>query len=342
METVIETMKEEHIKEIEDILGYTFNNKNLLVQAFTRSSERGKNNDRDSEILEFIGDTVINYVIMQMFTRYFFNTDNYGLNSQYSEGELTKLKELIVENKNLAAKIDDFGLDRFLIAGNEKKIPSSFKSDLLESIVGAIAIDSHYQEMEICEIVDYLLMPRAYIGSLKFNYYLKLKEWCKIRCTSINDLKEYVEVIKLDNNIQYKTTLKFGKYEVSAIDNSKIDSLFETARLAMKKITDNKDEITIKDFLVGLDQNNGWNYLQKLQKLGYCSYLSKEYEKNADGTWKAICMVDGMTTWYTDSNKKNASNICALICINSLIEPRFKIDESISALLKKLNYKETV
>lgn len=215
------------------------------------------------------------------------------------------------------------------------------KSQQCKSIVGAIAIDSHYEEKEIYEIVDYLLMPRAYIGSLKFNYYLKLKQWCKIRCTSSNKLKENVEEIKNDNNIQYKTTLRFGNYEVSAIDNSKIDSLFEASILAMKKITDNKDEITIKDFLVGLDQNNGWSYLQKIQKLGYCSNLSKEYKKNEDGTWKATYMVDGMRTLYTDTNKKNAGNICALICINSLIEPRFQMDDSILELLRKLNYKET-
>ena len=54
-------MDEEILRQIEQIIGYKFSDKNLLVKAFTHSSavdDRLLSNER----LEFLGDAVVNFV----------------------------------------------------------------------------------------------------------------------------------------------------------------------------------------------------------------------------------------------------------------------------------------
>lgn len=51
-------MDEKEIKFIQDQIGYTFKNQELLVQAFTRRSYSMENGGQDNEVLEFIGDMV--------------------------------------------------------------------------------------------------------------------------------------------------------------------------------------------------------------------------------------------------------------------------------------------
>ena len=51
-----------NISEVERIIGYSFKNKSLLVQAFTRRSygvESGTHTD--NEVLEFVGDRAVDY-----------------------------------------------------------------------------------------------------------------------------------------------------------------------------------------------------------------------------------------------------------------------------------------
>ena len=49
-------MDEKEIKFIQDQIGYTFKNQELLVQAFTRRSYSMEKGGQDNEVLEFIGD----------------------------------------------------------------------------------------------------------------------------------------------------------------------------------------------------------------------------------------------------------------------------------------------
>ena len=53
-------------KEVEKNIGYTFNDKHLLIQALTHSSyanEHKKNRLLDNERLEFLGDAILDLVV---------------------------------------------------------------------------------------------------------------------------------------------------------------------------------------------------------------------------------------------------------------------------------------
>lgn len=331
-------MDEKDINRIEEVLGYNFKDKSLLTQAFTRSSFSTIPNRRDSEVLEFIGDRVIEYQITRILVNGTMSSDNQGLNSEYTEGELTVLMSLIVENANLASVVDDFGLDQFIQLAQNEVIQESYKSDLLESIVGAIAVDSFFDENELYEIVDYLLSPRAYIHHIGFASFLYIKRWCKLK--KVKGLSHSIKLIKNDGVKSYNATIKFGDYEIEGTYETKIDSLFQIAILAHKKIRKNKEEITIKDFLNDLNENNGKSKLNELKKLGYYKELQIKEERTSDLKWKTTFIMDGFSTWYVDANRMKTMKICSLICINSLLTRSFKIDTNVEPYLIKLGYKQ--
>ena len=137
-------MKQEQIKEIEQILGYEFKNKQFLIQAYTRRSFTEENPGTDNnEILEMIGDAVINQqVTLALYEKHRSNLAN------INEGILTAMRQEIVCGKNLAKHAVRLGLvkqDCFRLGKGDRLNrvyeQESVREDLLESIVGAVAID---------------------------------------------------------------------------------------------------------------------------------------------------------------------------------------------------------
>ena len=65
----------ENIKEIEAKIGYTFKDKSLLAQAFTRSSfcnehrAPGGESYQSNEVLEFFGDSILSSAIVTLFIK---------------------------------------------------------------------------------------------------------------------------------------------------------------------------------------------------------------------------------------------------------------------------------
>ena len=67
---------EKNIKEIEKKIGYTFKDKSLLLQAFTRTSYCNEGGRREmgyqsNEVLEFFGDGILSASIITIFLRKF-------------------------------------------------------------------------------------------------------------------------------------------------------------------------------------------------------------------------------------------------------------------------------
>ena len=135
-------MNQFNYSEVEKILNTSFKNKSLLVEAFTHSSFANENKAKSNERLEFLGDSVLGLVI----TKKIFST------TQFKEGDLSKLRALIVSEGPLAEVVDGLGIEKFMLKGKgeSKNTVSSraIKCDLFEAIVGAIYLDKGYQEAE--------------------------------------------------------------------------------------------------------------------------------------------------------------------------------------------------
>jgi ribonuclease III len=147
--------------EIENIIGYHFKDKSILLEAFTHSSYSSEHGGNNNEKIEFLGDSVIGLIIAdELFSKY--------RDSNFNEGTLTKIKARNVCNKDLSNTIDKLGLLNYLRLGNSmatKDISLKVKGDLCESIIGAIYFDSKdlkttadfinkYINFELEEIVD--------------------------------------------------------------------------------------------------------------------------------------------------------------------------------------------
>lgn len=129
-------------KKIEKIIGYSFKNKELLKTAFTHSSFANENNCKSNERLEFLGDSVLGFIV----TKKLYN--DYKL----SEGELSKFRQKLVSEQPLAFIIEELGLADFLLKGkgeSKNKFDSkAIKADLFEALVGAMLLDSSVEQVE--------------------------------------------------------------------------------------------------------------------------------------------------------------------------------------------------
>ena len=151
------------IDRIEEILGYIFKNKELLKQSFTRRSYSVENSGENNEVLEFIGDNVLDMVVVKNLTGVFDSGISQGqFKSLYNENALTELKKKLVERKKLARRIEELDLAKYLIMGkgeikNNAQEEVSVKEDLFEAIIGGVALDTAWDFCKIEKVVKNLL-----------------------------------------------------------------------------------------------------------------------------------------------------------------------------------------
>ncbi len=130
---------EESLEAAQRVLGYRFADLDLLALALTHAStadERAKSNER----LEFLGDSVLGLVVVEMIYRRF---------PEMLEGEMTKIKSMVVSRETCAALATSLGLDRLLVTGKgisgSGAMPGSIAAAALESLVGAFYVDAGFE-----------------------------------------------------------------------------------------------------------------------------------------------------------------------------------------------------
>lgn len=134
--------------EIEKTLGYTFIDPALLRQAFTRSSYRNEHPEcNDNEVLELIGDGVLSLAVLSWFCQRYMRQTEQGLATDFDEGQLSAMKNGLVNKQHLAERMRRLGLGRYLLTSRGDlatgiKQENSVMEDLFESIIGAIYVDA--------------------------------------------------------------------------------------------------------------------------------------------------------------------------------------------------------
>lgn len=128
---------------IEEIVGYTFGEPELLQEALTHKSHAFENGSaRHNERLEFLGDSVLAAVVAEHL---------FVIHPDDDEGRLSKIKAHLVSRATLARWAEDIGLGRFmrLGAGEEStggRNRPSILSNALEAVMGAVYIDGGYDK----------------------------------------------------------------------------------------------------------------------------------------------------------------------------------------------------
>ena len=115
-------------------LGYTFRDESLIELALTHRSKSSINNER----LEFLGDSILNFVIADaLFCKF----------GQAKEGKLSRLRARLVKGETLAKIALDFDLGEFLILGSGELKSGGYRresilADAVEAVIGAIYLDA--------------------------------------------------------------------------------------------------------------------------------------------------------------------------------------------------------
>ena len=119
----------------QEVLNYSFRDPTYLREALTHASgadHRLVSNER----LEFLGDAILGAIVCELLFRKF---------PEYLEGDLTKIKSVVVSRRTCAKISRALGLDEFLVMGKgmgtQDETPSSVLADVFESIVGALYLD---------------------------------------------------------------------------------------------------------------------------------------------------------------------------------------------------------
>lgn len=128
------------LTEFEERIGYTFANRDLLTRALTHKSfsHEAKNGGvLHNETFEFLGDSVLGFVVGDLLFSHFPTLD---------EGALSKMKAFLVSASSLAAKARNYGMGEviFLGIGEEKtggRKKESLLANLFEAMIAAVYLD---------------------------------------------------------------------------------------------------------------------------------------------------------------------------------------------------------
>ncbi len=166
----------DNIKQIEAKIGYTFKDKSLLVQAFTRTSFCNENRApggepyQSNEVLEFFGDSILSSAIVTLFIKEYTERYSHGVRTKLAEGDFTVIRSKLSDKKNLSDTVTSLELEKYLrMGGGDAKLgiqnEPSVKEDLFESIVGAVYIDSGMDMARAISVVAGLLDIKRFINS---------------------------------------------------------------------------------------------------------------------------------------------------------------------------------
>ena len=128
------------LAEFESRIGYHFQRRELLTRALTHKSysHESKNGDvRDNETFEFLGDSVLGFVIGDVLFHRFPALD---------EGALSKMKAYLVSATSLAAKARLYGMGEVILlgVGEEKsggRKKDSLLANLFEALIAGVYLD---------------------------------------------------------------------------------------------------------------------------------------------------------------------------------------------------------
>ena len=203
------------LERLQANLSYQFKDQSLLQRALTHRSFGASNNER----LEFLGDGVLGLIIGEYLYRRF---------ATQPEGQLTRLRALLVKGETLAGVARDLGVGECLVLGEgERKSGGqnreSILADAVESIIGGIYLeagmdtctevtlgwfDSRITSLEIGETKD----PKTRLQETLQRHGLALPDYSIVEVTGASHNQEISVVCRIvDLDITTRATAKNRK-----------------------------------------------------------------------------------------------------------------------------------
>ena len=227
-------MKEKWLNELEERLGYKFQNIELITEALThKSSKHGKNNER----LEFLGDAVLDLIVGEYLFKKFPDVD---------EGDLSKLRASLVNEKGFEklAKSINLGYYIFLSQAEENnkgREKASILSNAFEALIGEIYLESG---LKVAEKISLELLHDAYpkidLASVFRDHKTTLQELTQ---ATVGETPQYVLVGATgpDHLKEFEIMVRIADKDIaSAKGKSKKDAQQKAAKLAIEVLSKEK------------------------------------------------------------------------------------------------------
>ena len=218
---------------IENQIDYKFKNRDLLQQAFVRRSYSVENGGANNEVLEFIGDKALDFVVVQLLTEEYgymasecddFNRDECNeFYSECDEGELTEIKSKLVQRKNLAERIDMLGFADFLIMGKSDINGHAEEKDAVKEGIIGILKNTYEMEEEDFMSAELEVVPAGRAREMGFDRSMIMAYGQDDKVCAYTSLVAMLETDKIDKTA---CCLLVDKEEVGSIGATGMQSRF--------------------------------------------------------------------------------------------------------------------
>ena len=198
------------INGCESKLGYVFKDKMLLRQCFTHASYGFEHDEKNNELLEFFGDSVLQFVV----TEYLYK------NAKGDEGKLTKERALMVAREPLTEIVKKLDISQFVLLGKgqekSNKLDQKLYSSVYEAVVAGIYLDGGMTAVR-------KFIKNTLIKSYEETIKQSRNQNKTVSTQAKNKLQEYVQKNKL-GSVSYQTLSVSGpshkpEFRVSALLN---------------------------------------------------------------------------------------------------------------------------
>ena len=322
---------------VSEVTGYSFINENLLRQAFTRRAFGVEYGVGDSEVLEFYGDSVLNTIVSRELYQNFADSDRDRVEgpfrSRYTEGELSQMKAMFVSRDHLAARAAELGLDKYILYGTGETPGDAAREDMMEALIGAVAVDSDWDWSLLADVVDRLIhLQLEHVEEyMKESCYDRLNRWHQ---KHFGGMPEYI----VDRNRRtpgvetYDCTLKYlvpkndkGIWTTQNIHVQQMPTRSAGREYVAKKaitfLQTNGLWINLSDAGIEPRQEDAINQLQELSQKKYVEKPEYYFEERGipGAEWYCTCICSGIEGWGTASSKTKAKKDAAFMVLTRLM-----------------------
>ena len=220
------------IEELEKNIGYTFKNKQLLKTALTHTSFAYENKVESNEKLEFLGDSILEFVSSEyMYSKY----------TNLKEGEMTKVRATVVCEKSLYKIATLHNFSDFLYLGKSEIMSGGNKrpailADSVEAVIAAMFIDGGLEPAKkfiIENLKDEIEIATKHVGQKDYKTVLQEE------LQKNGDVKIEYKIIKEsgpdhDKTFEAEVSLN-GKKLATGVGKSKKEAEMQAAKKALEE-----------------------------------------------------------------------------------------------------------
>ncbi len=219
------------LQALQERLGYTFENQELLIEALTHKSyKQPYNNER----LEFLGDAVLDLIVGEYLYKKF---------RTYDEGKLSKMRASLVNEGGFTSLANHLGLGEYIYLSNAEennsgRTKSSLLSNAFEAVMGAMYLETGLDKVESITIALLeLVHPDISLDSLFKDYKTSLQELTQAHYGTTPEY-QLIAAHGPDHKKEFEVAVIIdGKRYAAACGKSKKQAQQEAAQIALDMLS---------------------------------------------------------------------------------------------------------